>query len=231
MPEVDLELYRLITVSGTDAHTFLQGQLTQDVTRLKAADNLRAAWCNPKGRVIATLQLVSDKEAIGMIVAENICDTLVRRLSMYRLRADVTLEVDRSPWDAFIDRSSANLENLIAAGVPLIDAENSETFTPHMLNLDRLGAISFSKGCYTGQEVVARTENLGKSKRRIMRYLADRKDLNVGTKVTDGDRSVGEIVNVAGRQLLAVTPVDLHDSILESDGARLTPQSLPYALT
>ena len=98
-----------------------------------------------------------------------------------------------------------------------------------MLNLDRTGAVSFSKGCYTGQEVVARTENLGRVKRRIGRYRAAGSAPSVGDAVTDGDETVGHVVNAAGDELLAVVRADLHAQELNANGSRLTPAALPYA--
>jgi folate-binding protein YgfZ len=59
----------------------------------------------------------------------------------------------------------------IIDGIPWLDCNTSEEFIPQMLNLDKLGGISFNKGCYTGQEIVARTHYLGKSKRQM--YLAE----------------------------------------------------------
>ena len=53
----------------------------------------------------------------------------------------------------------------IMSGIPWLTTATSEQFIPQMLNLDQLGGISFSKGCYTGQEIVARTHYLGKAKR------------------------------------------------------------------
>jgi folate-binding Fe-S cluster repair protein YgfZ len=92
-----------------------------------------------------------------------------------------------------------------------------------MLNLDKLGYISFSKGCYTGQEVVARTENLGKSKRRLIRYKADEEGIKVGDKLSDGERNVGEVVNVTGCDVLAVTPVEMHGQSLKVDDVTISP--------
>jgi folate-binding Fe-S cluster repair protein YgfZ len=97
-----------------------------------------------------------------------------------------------------------------------------------MLNLDRLGAISFSKGCYTGQEVVARTEHLGVSKRRLMRYQTESDSVAVGDKLTDDGRNIGEVVNVMGHDLLAVTPVALHEKALTINDQVATPIGLPY---
>lgn len=55
----------------------------------------------------------------------------------------------------------------ISSGLPWLSAQTSEEFIPQMLNLDKLGGISFTKGCYTGQEIVARTHYLGKTKREM----------------------------------------------------------------
>ena len=61
---------------------------------------------------------------------------------------------------------------LVGAGIPLLAAGAVEAFTPHALGLDALGAISTRKGCYPGQEIVARTHFLGRNKRRLFRYAA-----------------------------------------------------------
>jgi folate-binding protein YgfZ len=59
----------------------------------------------------------------------------------------------------------------ILSGIPWLTTETSEEFIPQMLNLDELGGISYNKGCYTGQEIVARTHYLGKTKRAL--FLAE----------------------------------------------------------
>lgn len=287
MPEVDYELYKLITVSGTDAAQFLQGQLTQDVTLLVGKRSLLAACCNPQGRVIATVRLISLGASIGMILPAEMAEPIVTLLSRYRMRSAVQFEISGDDWagiaisqdtDALLLRSagllpapngtlmkngilaihhastdqfvelfgeksaldslrlqfSAPLDHdswqnaLILAGVPMISGENSEKYTPHMLNLDQLGAISFDKGCYTGQEVVARTEHLGSSKRRLMRYRCAAKSIAVGNSLLDGDRQIGKVVNVSGQDLLAVTPVAMHEQALVLGGKVAEPVGLPY---
>lgn len=228
MPEVDSQLYKQITVRGTDAVEFLQGQLTQDISLLANAGQLPAAWCNPKGRVIATLRLLDLDSSIGLLVPAGMQEKLSQRLTMYRMRSDVEFVTDGFDWTQQVNANHSDPEKLIKAGVATIDASNSEKYTPHMLNLDKLGAISFTKGCYSGQEVVARTENLGKSKRRLMRYVADKEGLSVGAKLSLDDRNVGEVVNVHGRELLAVTPVEIHDQSLVNNGISVTPTGLPY---
>ena len=230
MPEVDCELYKLITVGGTDSVEFLQGQLTQDVSLLAAAGKLPAAWCNPKGRVIVTMRLIQQDETIGLIVPDNMADRVVQRLTMYRLRSKVDISAPSDNWRDLVAADEADPAALIRAGVATIDETNSEAYTPHMLNLDKLGFLSFTKGCYTGQEIVARTEHLGKSKRRLKCYEADRTGISVGDKLIDDERTVGEVVNVVGRDLLAVAPVELHEQTLTANDATVTPTGLPYDL-
>lgn len=122
---------------------------------------------------------------------------------------------------------------LIAAGIPVIGEATSGKYTPHMLNLDCLGAISFDKGCYTGQEVVARTEYRGKSRRRLARYRAESTEVTIGDRLTDGEREVGDVINVVsgdGAELLAVVPMELHGRTLTVAGLPAEPLGLPYSL-
>lgn len=228
MPEEHNELYKLIAVSGPDKLAFLQGQLTQDVSLVSENAGLLAAWCNAKGRVMVTLHLVETGDSVGLVVPASMADRAVQRLRMYRLRAKVDISEPSDDWADLIDAQLADPHALILAGIPVVDDRNTEAYTPHMLNLDKLGAISFTKGCYTGQEVVARTEHLGKARRRLMRYEADKDGIAVGDKVSDGERNIGDVVNIVDRNLLAVTPVDLHDRVLTIGAASLQPKGLPY---
>ena len=282
-------LYELFQIRGNDAGELLQGQLTQDITDLEAALSLPAAWCNAKGRVITLLRLLALQDSIGLVVPASLVDAVVQKLTLYRLRSDVSIERADEDWasvavsdaDAFdrldaagllpdadcarsahgliaVDYSAADrfieifgssdafssaglgLESTLSdeqcatmkirAGLADITSENTEKFTPHMLNLDRVGAISFDKGCYTGQEVVARTEHLGQSKRRLMHYRCDARHIAIGDKLSDDERDVGSVVNISGKDLLAVTPVALHDRSLTINDATATPVPLPYRL-
>jgi folate-binding protein YgfZ len=131
----------------------------------------------------------------------------------------------------------------IAAGVPWISAATVEAFVPQMANMDALGAIHFKKGCYTGQEVVARLHYLGKSKRRLYRIgLADEVALLEGADLygRDGETSVkvGQIVNIApdltqefGQQALAVIQIAAWEAGIFADAAltqAVTVLTLPY---
>lgn len=123
----------------------------------------------------------------------------------------------------------------IAAGDPEVEPPATEEWVAQMLNLDLLDAISFTKGCYTGQEIVARTQHLGRIKRRTFRYrtrgaLPAPKD----ALLLDGAK-VGEVVTSApvgdAVELLAVVGLEARDRTLAtSDGAACEPQPLPYAV-
>lgn len=103
----------------------------------------------------------------------------------------------------------------IQHGLPRLGPEQAEQWTPQMLSLQRLHAFSVKKGCYPGQEIVARTHFLGQSKRGLA-LLETEVPVVAGCEVTDGDRTLGSVVSVASngnRHLaLAVLP-------LERDGA------------
>jgi folate-binding protein YgfZ len=105
----------------------------------------------------------------------------------------------------------------------------SEKFTPHMLNLDLLHIVSLDKGCYPGQEIVARTHYRGASKRRCLRFESG-EPVNPGDKVSDDERDIGEVVNAIGNDLLAVVPVDAADHALTVGEIRLSRVELPYSI-
>ena len=124
----------------------------------------------------------------------------------------------------------------IAAGLPTVLRAASEAFVPQMLNLDRLDGISFAKGCYTGQEIVARTQHLGRIKRRTFRYrtAAGAAPAPLAPLTLDGAK-VAEVVISATRrdhvELLAVTNLDARDrALLTEDGREAVPAGLPYSV-
>jgi folate-binding protein YgfZ len=91
----------------------------------------------------------------------------------------------------------------IRAGRPLITAATQDQFVPQMVNLEQLEAVDFRKGCYPGQEIVARAQYRGQVKRRMVRLPAP-----AGTRLRPGDEfNGGVVVDSAGGELLAVMPV------------------------
>jgi tRNA-modifying protein YgfZ len=123
----------------------------------------------------------------------------------------------------------------IRAGVPQIHAQTHEQFVAQMLNLDLLGGISFEKGCYTGQEIIARTHYRGAIKRRMFRYRGECAPPAPGARVLSAGQHAGDVVDSAatgtGCELLAVVSLAQADEALRLDDAQQTQLerlSLPY---
>lgn len=97
-----------------------------------------------------------------------------------------------------IPASSLNwqLEN-VRAGIGRVIADTTEKFIPQAINLHEVGGVSFTKGCYTGQEIVARMKYLGKQKRHMAHFSANGTSLAAGSNVfiQSNDKNVGEVVN------------------------------------
>jgi folate-binding protein YgfZ len=302
----DLSHLGLIAASGSDAQTFLQGQLTSDVRQITPAHSQLSAYCSPKGRMLASFRLFQRCDAFYLRVLREKLEPLLNRLRMFVLRADVTL-VDVSNELTTIGLSGphatellqktlgtvpvqpeevSHTENLsiirlpgiwprfeiygelgklqllwtnlasettltgpepwrlldIAAGIPTIYPETSEAFVPQMTNLQLLGGVSFRKGCYPGQEVVARTQHLGKLKRRMYRAkIACDMPPQPGNRLYSAqlgpEQHAGIIADACrhpkgGYVVLAVVMIDCVEQgpvlLGGADGAPLVFESLPY---
>ena len=289
-----------LTLTGVDAHTYLQGQLSNDLRKLNSAQALLASCNSAQGRVQAVLTLIERPIAEGKQIIALLPPTMrgriVPRLKNYILRAKVQLLDDPSLWSIaplsathakalFQDLPAQpgavlHLDNLtlmrwwsqderylllapataihaqethdnpdgsevcllwrqadIAAGLPQVFPETYESFVAQMLNLDALNGISFNKGCYTGQEIIARTHYRGTIKRRMLRYRADCAAPVPGTRIVSGDHPAGEVVDsvdhATGCELLAVMSLDQANQPLRLDGvehASLQALTLPYDL-
>ena len=258
-----LDCLCVLRVSGPDSLAWLQGQLTADVDEVGATTSRLAAWCSPRGRVLATFRLLADPFGGYRMVGERwFAETLLERLRMFILRSDVRIDDVRdaigvvgvtgtralrepvAAWarTAEVDDATglealaiarvpgrdrrfvvtgppAGIESIIqprmdggvrhgssdawhhadlCAGVARITARTSDTFLPQMLNLDRLRAVSFEKGCYVGQEIVARAQHLGRIKRRACLGRSEA-TIATGDPVLDlsqhGTPKVGEVVS------------------------------------
>lgn len=190
----------ILEVSGVDAVTYLQGQLTNDIKELSQKPYQLSAHLNNKGRIIATFIItLIQPDTYYLITTKNIADKVLPRLKMFVLRSKVTIiqkEINLYLSDSEID-SAINLhvnnkiiaitdrtydssydettwkEFLITSPLPLIYIESTEKIIPQQVNWELLGGVNFKKGCYTGQEIVARTHYLGKVKRRLVKFITD----------------------------------------------------------
>jgi folate-binding protein YgfZ len=212
-----------IVVSGADSLAFLQAQLTTDIACLSGEHAGRSAWCNAKGRVICMPFVSVTDDGYLLTMPSDLAVTVVPRLTMFRFRSNVEFVLQ----PAAARSAQARLE-MLRAGVAEIELAQSEQFTPHMLNLDLLGIVSLDKGCYPGQEIVARTHYRGASKRRCLRFESAA-PVAAGDKVSDGERDVGEVVNAIGNDLLAVVSLDHANRDLFIGDVSLSRAELPYA--
>lgn len=209
-----------IKLTGPDAFEFLQGQISNDLRRLENETEILAAWCNPKGRVIWFGTISRIDGGYSLSAPAETAEDIVKRLTMFRFRSKLDIELGDTG-------ETVDPNNAIEKGCPFVGAQQSGQFTPHMLNLDLLDALSFDKGCYPGQEIVARTHYKGATKRRALRFSSDN-PVNVGDKVSLDGRDIGEVLNVAGNDLLAVVPIDKADEALTIGGIPLEKKPLPY---
>lgn len=151
-------------------------------------------------------------------------------------------------WKSLSDKTTQTNSNLwglhdIQSGIAQVTLETSEAFIPQMVNLELIGGVNFQKGCYPGQEIVARTHYLGKPNRRMYRISINSENCpQPGTNifsVKDGEQPVGKIVSAQNSshdtcEALAVlrTEKENDDELhLESlTGPKVTTLKLPYSL-
>jgi tRNA-modifying protein YgfZ len=248
-PACPPDRYATLRVRGRDAASFLQGQLTQDVLALEADAMSPAALLTPQGRVLGVLWIERAPDGFGLVLPGSIALAVGDGLRRYVLRSKVTIEpgplepASRARFEAALRARGAPSAAvsadialaLVAAGLPEIGREASEEWIPQMLNLDLIGAVSFAKGCYTGQEIVARTQHLGRIKRRMFRLaLAGPPPAVKSALLADGVKA-GEVVLAAaasgGAECLAVLNLEARArplALADGRGCRLLP--LPYAV-
>ena len=180
-------------------------------------------------------------------------DSVVRNDTLIAIRVSpdrAELWVPAEQGDAVRNQLAATLEQTdlnewllgqIRAGIGQVMPQTRELFIPQMLNLQAVGGVSFKKGCYTGQEIVARMQYLGKLKRRLYRLSLDAPEMpEPGTPLFSPSHTsaIGEVVIAAKTdqtvELLAVLQAEAADSgdvhVGTPEGPRLHLLDLPYTL-
>jgi tRNA-modifying protein YgfZ len=186
----------VIRVNGPQAIEYLQGQLSQDVAALAIGDGKPSFLLEPNGKVCAWLQVRrTADDTVELEVDAGFGDTVVERLNRFKLRTKATVEAAGTRPD---DRSEAER---IAARVPRMGAElvPGRTIPAEMGPPIIDTSVSFTKGCYTGQELVARIDARGGHVPRLLRGLivegADRPP--PGASIIVEDHDVGTVTSVA----------------------------------
>ena len=203
----------ILRARGADAISFLQGQLSNDVTRLESGRLQLSGYHTPQGRAIALLRLTPlAADDLLAVLPRELVPLVVTRLKRYVLRAKVQITDESAQWHILGYQgpapvvpagalclpygSSRHLVVIprsldppaleapagtaadwaagdIAEGLPQVYLPTSEAFVAQMLNLDVTGGIALDKGCYTGQEIIARAHYRGQVKRRMQRFESE----------------------------------------------------------
>ncbi|EAV47078.1 Glycine cleavage T protein (aminomethyl transferase) [Methylophilales bacterium HTCC2181] len=251
--------FSLIEVSGEDASTFLQGQITNDINLVNETTSVYAGLCNPKGRLLAFFHILKLHDSFFLICPQCIAENIAKKLAMYVLRSKVVIAInttirlqgfefageglcdkvgfpentntmqsflregmhvtrisginprylclaDNSTITTFMTAHKTHVvektcecwkQTSITNKIPNIYLETQGKFIPQSLNLDLINAINFKKGCYTGQEIVARTHYLGTVKKRLFRgvWSGDKTLLNLGNEILTNETLVGQVID------------------------------------
>lgn len=183
-----------ISVRGPDSSKFLQGQLTCDVAALEDGQSTLGAYCNIKGKVESLFYLIRNGDAYFLYPPPDLAEPTLNELKKYAVFSKVALNLCEIPLPPELARSE---EQEILAQIPKLYPETVGLFFPHDLNLPELDAVSFTKGCYRGQEIVARMQHRGNLKRRMYFFISSKCKLNPGDEITGVDNTtVGRIVRV-----------------------------------
>lgn len=244
----------LIKISGIDAQSFLQGQVTCDMREISAQQSKLGAICNIQGRVITTFRVFLYQENYYLSLPASMTTVVLQHLKKYGAFSKVTIKeaktdflhlgivgdvitqiepsllktapqqidaalttndyvIIRVPgitprWEVFTKKTDFNPHDNnqdgwklfdLQAGIPDIYPETSEMFTPQMINYPELNGVSFNKGCYLGQEIIARTHYLGKAKRKMVKLTLNCDSMpKPGNKLLDeNNEEIGVIVDSA----------------------------------
>lgn len=151
----------ILKISGSQAANFLQGQLTCNVADASHTPIL-GAHCNREGRLVSLFYLYRINDEFYLVMDSKMVTITEAALKKYAVFFKILIEDISKDNPAHIKLFDD--EALIEQGIPVIYPETSSQFLPHDLNLHLLNGISFDKGCYTGQEIIARMHYRGKLK-------------------------------------------------------------------
>lgn len=302
----DFSHFCLVTVSGKDQYSFLQGQLTNDIEKVTDLNSQLSGYCNQKGRLLASFRIFKHKNNLVLKLPRELYESTFKRLQMFVMRSDVkfapcsddltgigfsgptadselskhfpeipteidscvqaddvtiiriagshprfeiygTPEILQPLWQK-LDVNAAAIGSEawqlldIQAGLPTVYEPNVEAFVPQMINLELINGVSFKKGCYTGQEIVARMHYLGKLKRRMYLIHIDTNEpvapgaVLYSPESTSG-QGTGTIVQASlasdgGTDALAVIQISETKNqglrLYDENGPRITLAELPY---
>lgn len=242
---------RVVTVEGADALSFLQGLVTNDVLPLgKGPGIVWAALLTPQGKYLADFFVVQPQDGPLLLdLPETVADATLRRLTMYRLRADVRLSPaalhvtrglgeapsgampdPRHPalgWRAYgADRGTAPQIDWDAIRVAHVIPETGRELLiddSYILEagFERLHGVDFRKGCYVGQEVTARMKHKTDLRKGLIRVCIDG-PAGYGEEITADGKPAGTLFTRAGDFALAHLRFDRAAGPMQAGDATVT---------
>ncbi len=208
----------IIQISGVDSAEFLQGQITNDINFVSDNKILTSAICNVKGRVLAVFRILRSSSGFLIFVNKSVAEKFKTHLEKYAVFFKTKIE--------FIDKAIDGIEiisesdwklNCIERGFVEITESISEVFTPHELNYQNLGLINFEKGCFTGQEVIARMHYRGKLKFSLAKFSVDERNLL---------KELDFVFNKAGKKLGQVVLKEKNEGLVTLKDKLVTKKNL-----
>jgi folate-binding protein YgfZ len=239
---------RIFEITGTEAEHFMQGLVTNDLARLDQGI-VYTAMLTPQGKYLADFFLLRRGDAMLLDVDDSLADTLVQRLSMYKLRADVTitetdLKVRRGTgdmpdgalpdprhealgWRLYGDDGGDDGTDFDAIRVAHCIPETGIELTPDTLileaGLERLSGVDFRKGCYVGQEVTARMKHKTEL-RKGLTLVAVTGSAPVGSEIaTPEGKPAGRLYTQSGGRGIAYLRFDRARPGMTAGEARVDP--------
>ena len=212
----------MITLKGFAVKDFLQGYLTSDSARINRSQPSPMALCTLKGRVLANGWALELADGVGLIVHRTLAEDVVTFLKPYAMFAKCTFHsVDTAvnieackdtkrcfltDWAIANEQESALGQGDISAtlgalmaehGIVFINKTLSQKFLPQMLDLHVHGAVDFDKGCYLGQEIVARAQFRGAVKKQLAQFQWQGSTPVVGETWQNPEGVKGDVVYVS----------------------------------
>jgi len=208
---IHLDNRSLLKISGSDAESFLQAQLSNNINVLDSSSIQLNAYCQHQGKMLALFWVMRSNDDFLLSFPLDLLEIIKSRLQMFVIMSDVTIDdvtddyiqigvIDENQNNAFTLNDKLSLiiarpnelvkfsmssknnwdKACIDSSLPDVYLLTSEKLVPQMLNLDiNETGVNFSKGCFPGQEVVARLHYLGVAKRRLFAFESD-SEINVG---------------------------------------------------
>lgn len=237
---------QILGLTGADTQDFLQGLISNDITKVDAGP-IYAALLSPQGKYLADFFVLREGDGYLLDVAAELAPALLQRLNMYRLRADVQIApVDmqvaaladevpgalRDPRDAGMGwRKYGSADGMsradydarrVAALVPETGVEliPNESYLLEV-GFERLSGVDFRKGCYVGQEVTARMKHKTELRKGLARVSVEGPVPPTGTEILSGDRVAGTLYTTANGQGIAYLRFDRATGAMQAGEAVL----------